>query len=473
MHLWKIKHTTHKFLFANSIYFSPPTMNSSEQASKSHADTSTDTDFKLDRGTSSLYLPGKVLSAIANDRVSAVEDAGFNSWGRSRSLSNPNPPDPTPPKPVAKPRTVGRSRVILCDIAVAADFLDRVKRGLEGRGDRMDSLKKAYQQVIDRGPTRKVAVPPRKWREHLTALAYAYPNGSEVFQYLHGELLLAEQAKRPLKFAPIGLVGGPGVGKSVIAEAIAGLLRSPMHRVQVEISNHASALVGTELHWSSSGPGLLFQALVAGEYINPTILLDEIEKVPTRDDYPNLHKVLYSLLESASAKNFRDASLPDLALDASHVRWIATANSLIGVPEAIRSRMRFFQIPALSSAQAAQVLDTIDAALRTELKLRQWPALEGDVRAVLEKESPRRMRITLRAGYANALLRADRRVVLSDLPSAALETKPHPDASPDPRTEALLTLTNLAALRALQMYSRMASAQRMWEELNEPNPTIH
>ena len=433
--------------------------------------------FQQDRSHSVLLLPKRLLAELDSENKAKDEPASEESWLRSSSAFS-EPAKQSVEATVPPETSIVRARrgeIRLYDVSVVQDVLDRVKKGLEGRGDRADMLKRTSQALIDRGEFRKLAKLPRNWYKRLDDLSVTYPNGSEVFKYLKAEILLSEHSRKPLEMAAIGLEGSPGVGKSAIVEAIQSVFGCPLFRVQVEISSHASALTGTELHWSTAGPGLLFQALALGEFANPIVMLDELEKVQTRDDYPNIHKVLYSLLERASAKNFRDASFPNLAIDASKVRWIGTANSLAPIPDAIKSRMRFFHIPALTQAQSQSVLLSIDARLRRELRLQNWPSLSGQVVERLAAESPRRMGMLLRAAYGQAVMRSDQDVSLQDIPSDVVgdDAKSADSRRDSQQYENLLTLTNFAALRALEIHQHIATAERLWSFAGGSSTQIH
>ncbi|MCF8209540.1 MAG: AAA family ATPase [Rhodoferax sp.] len=347
-----------------------------------------------------------------------------------------------------------KNMVQVYDMEQVGALSERISKGQEGRGDRADMLKKSCRTLTEAGPQRELVSPAKTWRREILVLRESYPNATPVLDYLESEFTLAEHSRKPLTFTPIGLVGAPGVGKSVIVEAIAKLIRSTLYRIQVEISSHAASLVGTELHWSSAAPGLLFQAIARGTQANPVVMLDELEKCQTRDDYPNVMKVLFSLLEPASARKFQDASLPGVTIDASHVRWIATSNSLTNIPDAIQSRMRFFHIEALSHEQSMKVLGVINARIRKELKLERWPQLPEDVQTPIAKESPRRMQMMLRAAYGSALGRKDRKVTLKDVPmqsSEASQRAMNDSEIQSDQLQKLLFLTNYAALRTLQV----------------------
>jgi ATP-dependent Lon protease len=433
--------------------------------------------FALDRAQSPLLLPKRLLAELISENKARDELASEAPWTRSSTAFSETEKQSVeasvpPATSIVRAR---RGEIRLYDKAVVQDLLDRVKKGLEGRGDRAEMIKRTCQALLDRGEFRKLAKRPRNWLKRLDDLIVTYPNGAEVFKYLKAEILLAEHSRKPLQMAALGLEGLPGVGKSVIVEAIQGVFGCPLYRVQVEISSHASALTGTERHWSNAGPGLLFQALALGEFANPIVMLDELEKVQTRDDYPNVHKVLYSLLERASSRKFRDASLPEVSLDASNILWIGTANSLAPIPAAIKSRMRFFHIPALTQAQSQSVLLNIDARLRRELRLQNWPPLSGQVVERLASESPRRMGILLRAAFGQAVMRSDQVISLQDIPSDEVGAD---EESADSRRataqyENLLTLTNFAALRALEIHQHIATAERLWSYANTNLAKIH
>ena len=431
-----------------------------------------DNNFRQDRNHSRLALPVRLLQEL-DDKEAAdqLEREADSSWKLAQVRAEVKPDVPA----VRPPQRCPKNSIRLYDPTVLEDLQARLNKGQEGRGDRADMLKKNCKFLLEKSPFRRLTKPPIGWEKKLIQLRLTYPNGAEVFNYLDAELRIAEHCGRPLSFAPFGLNGPPGVGKSVLVEGVADLLGTQLHRVQVEVSSHASALIGTEMHWSNSGPGLLFQTLTDGDEANPILMLDELEKVQTREDYPNIHKVLYGLLESASAKKFRDASFPILALDASHVRWIGTTNSLVGIPLAIRSRMRFFDIPELTLEQSQKILLTMDEKIRVELKVTDWPALGVEVLSRLSTESPRRMRLLLRAAYGNAMVRSDRNVLLTDLPpkDEAITATKTGDSTAGKQLENLLSITNFAAFRAIEMERRIAMAERLWSYVDSGPQQTH
>ena len=92
------------------------------------------------------------------------------------------------------------------------------------------------------------------------------------------------------------------------------------------------------------------------------VFLDEIDKARARE-YDALSSLL-SLLESGTARAFRDQSIPWVTLDASRVIWICTANDGDSLPAPILDRLRRFDIPELTKQQSQAVVRSIYLDLR-------------------------------------------------------------------------------------------------------------
>lgn len=280
-------------------------------------------------------------------------------------------------------------------------------------------------QMVAAGPFRTLAQPASSWPEQLDALAQRFPNFHEVIEFIRSEFALRTGPGHPLAFAPFVVHGPPGIGKSVFMEALAGLLRTKLHRVQAETAQHSSCLVGSDKHWSNSETGALFSTLVTGSAANPAIYIDEIDK--TGDTHErSIASSLYALLEEGSAKAFRDLSMPEIQLDASRVQWMFAANDIYKVPAAIRSRWQEFAIPTMRPEDARRVVEGIYSDLRKQFKCNNLaPLKEADLN-MLSKRPPREMQKLLRRGMAKAVLNKSTDVDLSDLlllPGAA-GTKP-------------------------------------------------
>jgi len=102
-------------------------------------------------------------------------------------------------------------------------------------------------------------------------------------------------------------------------------------------------IVGQSSGWSSGKPGHVADMLIGQQSPNGIIILDEVDKMNGSDISP-VSNALYSLLESESARRFRD-EFYDFEMDASHINWLATSNDYAQIPAPIRDRAKRINIP--------------------------------------------------------------------------------------------------------------------------------
>src|SRR5579871_3446808 len=73
-------------------------------------------------------------------------------------------------------------------------------------------------------------------------------------------------------------------------------------------------------------------------------LLDAIDKAATRTDFGRLWDCLLCFLERETARSYPDPAL-QLNVDLSHVSYVATANTLDGLPAHLLDRFRIAKFP--------------------------------------------------------------------------------------------------------------------------------
>jgi hypothetical protein len=178
--------------------------------------------------------------------------------------------------PRAKPRR-GWHRVLprLADFAKELDDPKSAERSADM--DVNQRRRRIVEKLLELGPDRRIAM-PANWRAAVDDLEEALPNFAEPVRALRHSLALAEATQTAPRVAPQLLLGPPGVGKTFYSHRVAELFGSTHASVQFDQPSAGAQLRGSDKYWANSEPGILFNLIGLGEFANPVVLLDEMDK---------------------------------------------------------------------------------------------------------------------------------------------------------------------------------------------------
>ncbi|MBA4262695.1 MAG: AAA family ATPase [Comamonadaceae bacterium] len=299
-----------------------------------------------------------------------------------------------------------------------ADEVERKLAHLQASGNEREyeGLRNTWQRMLERG-SQRFAVKPSGVPD-MAPLYDLLPNFGEVLDDVKRHVALSQDSQDGLEVTPILLLGPPGVGKTHFAKQIADLLGTSMSLVPMSSMTAGWLLSGSSSQWKGAKPGKVFEALVDGQYANPVIVVDEIDKASADAQYDPLG-ALYSLLEHDTAQHFVD-EFAEVPIDASQVIWITTANDERSIPEPIRNRMNVYEIAAPSPDEARKIAAHLYHNILGEHDWGQRFAPEpaSDVLDALATLAPREMRRALVTAFGNARLDNRYCVEPGDLPKA-------------------------------------------------------
>ena len=369
-----------------------------------------------------LALPTKLKETLSREADEALErwrqqmapqvEAGMAADEVAMKLTASVRPDAQ--MCIGSPKLKGRGRrITLIEPAVIRLLHDRMTAvGLADK-QRRENLVKTIQHVAARGPQR-IVHRRRDWQSALTQLRSAHANFAPVLDLIEMELTLAGP-RLPVVLPPLLLNGPPGCGKTFFAQHLAAFFGTGFERISMETAQTAAELSGTAAHWGNTQPGRLFNRLIDFDHANPVFLLDEIDKAGGYESHRS-DKALYALLERESARQWADASLPDLVLDASHVIWLLTSNDARLIPAPLRSRMAQFDIQPLRAHEARQLVRLL---FRQEVERYPHLGLNPELAIahcdVLRVHSPRVLTRFVHELVAQLAKEGRREVELSDL----------------------------------------------------------
>ena len=274
-----------------------------------------------------------------------------------------------------------------------------------------EALRAIYEKMLRLGGQR-FTVKPSALPE-MDALFEDLPNFTEVLEDIRKHLALCVGSNDSVELPPMLLLGEPGIGKTHFAKQLARMLGTAYQYVAMSSLTAGWILSGASSQWKNAKPGKVFDTFLNGEYANPVIVVDELDKASSDGQYDPLG-ALYELLEVQTATRFVDEFV-ELPIDASGAVWLATANDASRIPEPLVNRLTVYEIEPPDDAGSLRIARTIYGEVRNSHDWgRQFPESLSD--AALERLAglpPREMRRAIQSAFGNAKL-ADRNEVSAD-----------------------------------------------------------
>src|SRR5260221_13601551 len=265
-----------------------------------------------------------------------------------------------------------------------------------------EALRAIYEKMLRLGG-RAFAVKPSATTE-MESLLEERPTFTAVLEDIRKPLALCGDSNASIELPPMLLLGEPGIGKTHFARKLAHLLGTGFGFVPMSSLTAGWVLSGASSQWKNAKPGKVFDTFLNGEYANPVIVVDELDKASSDGQYDPLG-ALYELLEIQTATRFVDEFV-ELPIDASGAVWLATANDAARIPDPLVHRLTVYEIEPPDEAGSLRIPDSIYSQVRNAHDWgRQFPQAPSP--ATLEKLAglaPREMRRTIQSAFGNAKL---------------------------------------------------------------------
>ena len=176
---------------------------------------------------------------------------------------------------------------------------------------------------------------------------------------------------------PLGFVGPPGVGKTLLAKSISKVLKIPFAEITLGGQNDGELLHGHGYTYSGSQPGLIVKKMVEMGHERCILFFDELDKTASKHGINNeIFSILIHLTDSNMNKSFQDRFFQGVDFPLDKVIMIFSYNDSEKIDPILLDRLTEINIQAYTLFDKINIIKNF---IIPELKLNMDIKFSDDI----------------------------------------------------------------------------------------------
>lgn len=155
----------------------------------------------------------------------------------------------------------------------------------------------------------------------------------------------------------IGLVGPPGVGKTLIAKAIGESLGIPFVQITLGGQNDGELLHGHGYTYSGSQPGMIIKKMVESGKPKCVMYFDELDKACKKNDSNEIYNILIHITDQNTNTEFQDRFFQEIKFPLNQVLFIFSYNDTTNIDPILMDRIEEINVKSFKISDKKHIIN--------------------------------------------------------------------------------------------------------------------